>query len=151
VRTHIYVRILTYMCSIHVSSYYTCVLILLYMCPHTTIYVSSYYYICVLILLYICPPTTICVRILTYMCSIHVSSYFYICVQSSGAALCSALLKQYICVLILQYIYTCVLILVYSCAVVRGSTVFSLLVVRSFPPSTPATVVSASCGSGMRP
>jgi hypothetical protein len=35
--------------------YYICVLILLYMCPHTTIYVSSYYYIyiCVLILLHI--------------------------------------------------------------------------------------------------
>jgi hypothetical protein len=31
--------------------YYICVLILIYMCPHTTIYVSSYYYICVLILL----------------------------------------------------------------------------------------------------
>ncbi len=31
------------------------VLILLYMCPHTTIYVSSYYYICVLIRLYMCP------------------------------------------------------------------------------------------------
>ncbi len=32
------------------------------MCPHTTIYVSSYYYICVLILLYMCPHTTIYVR-----------------------------------------------------------------------------------------
>jgi hypothetical protein len=39
--------------TIYVSSYYyMCVLILLYMCPHTTIYVSSYYYIRVLILLY---------------------------------------------------------------------------------------------------
>jgi hypothetical protein len=26
-----------------------------YMCPHSTIYVSSYYHICVLILLYMCP------------------------------------------------------------------------------------------------
>ena len=33
-----------------------CVLILLYMCPHTTIYVSSCY---VLILLYTCPHATI--------------------------------------------------------------------------------------------
>ncbi len=39
------------------------------MCPHTTIYVSSYYYICVHILLYMCPHTTI-----------YVSSYCYICV-----------------------------------------------------------------------
>jgi hypothetical protein len=67
-----------------------CVLILLYMCPHTTIYVSSHYYICVLILLYMCPQyyymcphTTICVLILLYMCphtTINVSSYYYICV-----------------------------------------------------------------------
>jgi hypothetical protein len=33
--------------TIYVSSYY-------YMCPHTTIYVSSYYYVCVLILLCMC-------------------------------------------------------------------------------------------------
>jgi hypothetical protein len=39
--------------------YYTCVLILLYMCPHTTIFVSSYYYMC--------PHTTI-----------DVSSYYYV-------------------------------------------------------------------------
>ncbi len=33
-----------------------CVLILLYMCPHTTtMHLSSYTYICVLILLYMCP------------------------------------------------------------------------------------------------
>ena len=31
------------------------VLILIYMCPHTAIYVYSYCYICVLILLYMCP------------------------------------------------------------------------------------------------
>jgi len=30
-----------------------------YICPHTTLYVSSYYKICVLILLYVCPHTTI--------------------------------------------------------------------------------------------
>ncbi len=34
-------------------------LILLYMCLHTTICVSSCYYICVCILLYVCPHTTI--------------------------------------------------------------------------------------------
>jgi hypothetical protein len=52
--------------SYYVSSYYhMCVLLLLYvcphttMCPHTTIYVFAYYYICVLILLYMCPHTTI--------------------------------------------------------------------------------------------
>ena len=33
--------------------------ILLYMRPHTTIYVSSYYYICVRILPYMCPHTAV--------------------------------------------------------------------------------------------
>jgi hypothetical protein len=33
--------------------------VLLYMCPHTAIYASSYYYICVLILLCMCPYSTI--------------------------------------------------------------------------------------------
>ena len=67
-------RILLYMCLhtrwvlilLYVSSYYhICVLILIYVCPHTTIHVSSYYYTCVLILLYMCPHTTM-------------SSYYYI-------------------------------------------------------------------------
>jgi hypothetical protein len=76
----------------------TCVLILLYMCPHTTIYVSSYYsyahrgqalfkplyiqHICV-ILLHVSSYYYICVLILLYMCphtTIYVSSYYYICV-----------------------------------------------------------------------
>ena len=48
---------------------YMC-LMLLCMCPHTSIYVSSCYYICVLMLLYMCPHT-----------SIYVSSYYYICVR----------------------------------------------------------------------
>ncbi len=66
-------------------------LMLLYMCPHTAIYVSSYCYICVLILLYMCPHTalyvssccSICVLLLLYMCphtAIYVSSCCYICV-----------------------------------------------------------------------
>jgi hypothetical protein len=42
-----------------------CVLILLYVCPHAT-YVSSYYYTCVL-MLYMCPHTTVCIHILLYM------------------------------------------------------------------------------------
>jgi hypothetical protein len=33
-----------------IMAWYICVLILLYMCPQTTIYVSSYYYMCVLVL-----------------------------------------------------------------------------------------------------
>ena len=54
-----------------------CVRILLYMCAHTTIYVSSYYYICVLILLYMCAHTTMCPHT-----AIYVSSYSYMSVRS---------------------------------------------------------------------
>ena len=79
----------------------------LYMCPHSTVYVSSYCYICVLILLYMCPHTSIygCPHTTIYVCphtvymcpqttiyvsydgreientvhlSIYVSSYYYI-------------------------------------------------------------------------
>ena len=66
----------------YVSSYcFLCVLIILYMrphtamyacsyccmCPHTAIYVSSYSYICVLILLYVPSYCSICVHILVCM------------------------------------------------------------------------------------
>ncbi len=56
------VVILPYMCphtTVCVSSYYyVCVLILLHRCRHTPIHVSSYYCMCVLILLCMCPHTT---------------------------------------------------------------------------------------------
>jgi hypothetical protein len=86
--------------AIYLSSYcYISVLILLYICPHTTIYLFSYYYYCtsvripppaltplpqVLILLYICPHTTsycyISVLVLLCICShaaIYLSAYYY--------------------------------------------------------------------------
>ena len=37
------------------------------MCPHISIYVSSYYCICDHILLYSCPHTTVCVLILLHL------------------------------------------------------------------------------------
>jgi hypothetical protein len=77
-------------------------LVQVYMCPHTTIYVSSYYYIfwmpwarllcrykCVRMLLYICPHTTV-----------YVSSYYHIFWMSLARLLC-----RYKCVRILLYIY----------------------------------------------
>jgi hypothetical protein len=69
-----------------------------YMCPHTTIYVSSYYYICVLILLYMCP----------HMCphtTIYVSSYYYMCPRTTKQAgpVDLPTNENYICVLILLY------------------------------------------------
>jgi hypothetical protein len=136
--------------------YYICVLILLYMCPHTltaivnhrshtiyvlsyyciyphtTIYVSSYsqgdsesphsYYICVLILLYMCPHTTICVLILLYMCphtlraivnhrihTIYVFSYNCICVL---ILLCMC---PHTTISVSSYYYMCPHILLYMC------------------------------------
>jgi hypothetical protein len=94
------VLILIYICphnTICVSSYYymwcphttTCgVLIVLYSCPHTTICVSSYYYMC--------PHTTICVLILLYV----VSSYYYMCPH---ATTCGVLML--LCVLMLLYMW----------------------------------------------
>jgi hypothetical protein len=79
-----------YMCphtTMYVSSYYYVPSATARICscrltgPHTTMYVSSYYCICVLILLYMCPHTTIYVSSYYYMCphtTTHVSSYYYV-------------------------------------------------------------------------
>ncbi len=60
----LYVFSYCYMCphtTMCVSYYYIYVLILLHMCPHSTLHVCSYTTVCVLILLqYICPHTTTC-------------------------------------------------------------------------------------------
>ena len=112
-----------------------CVLVLLYVCPHTAVYVSSvflfshqkistalrprsrympaipYYYICVLIPLYVSWYYSICVRIL------HVPSVLvqlYVCPHSTKYVYS----YRYICVLILYMwphttICSCVLILIF--------------------------------------
>jgi hypothetical protein len=72
--------------TIYVSSYFTCVLILLHcilillymcfhttMCPHTTKHVSLYYYMCPSM----CPHTTMHYY---YRALWDVSSYYYMCV-----------------------------------------------------------------------
>jgi hypothetical protein len=90
--------------------------VLLYMWPHTTIYVSSYCCVCVLILLYMCPHTTICVLILLHMCphtTIYVSSYSCICVRGQ-------IYSRYchVCVLVamqvLLYVYEATYIVVWG-------------------------------------
>ena len=77
---HIYGPIILYMCphaTIYMSPYYYIyVRILLYIYPHTTIYMSAYYYIYVPILLYICPHTTIYMPAYYY---IQVPILLYIC------------------------------------------------------------------------
>ena len=65
-----------------------CVLILLYVCPHTTIYVSSYNHICVNMLLASCYVCVACVcfrRLLLEMprTTVYVSAYYcYMCPYS---------------------------------------------------------------------
>jgi hypothetical protein len=92
----------------------TCVLILLYMCPHTTIYVSSYNYMCphatICVSSYdcMCPHTTVCVlnycmcpdTIICVLIPLYVSSYYYICV----------LILLYVsscCICVSSYYYMC--------------------------------------------
>jgi hypothetical protein len=109
----------TYSKCVRIPSYY-----LLYVCPHTACrcmcaqdknVLSS---LCVLILLYMCPHTPICVLSYCYICVLillYVSSYYYItvCVSSYSILIC-------ICVLILLYVsaysYIFVLILLYMCS-----------------------------------
>ena len=78
------------------------VLILLYVCPHTTM----------------CPCTTICVSSYCYVCrhttmcptNIQLSSYYYICVLILLFA-CPHTITTYMS----SFYYTCVLILLYMC------------------------------------
>jgi hypothetical protein len=94
--------------TIYVSSYcYISVRMLLYMCPHTAIYLSACYYICVLTLLYVCPLT-----------NMYVSSYCCICVLILLYYIC-VLIPLYICphttIYVSSYYYICVLILLHMC------------------------------------
>ncbi len=87
----------------------TCVRKLLYICPHTTTYVSSYYYICVILLT--------CFHTLLHMCphaAIHVSSYCYV---SAYCLRVSANYNIYVRILLHMCPHTniCVLILLYMC------------------------------------
>ena len=118
------------------SYYYICVLIQLYMCPHTTTFLSSYYCIGV-------RHTTINWPSYYYICphpTIYVSSYYYLCVLVlahspllktlsrmllSGLSVILLYVSSYYCVLILLHmcphtatcvcILLCALILLYIC------------------------------------
>ena len=100
---YICVLMLVYMSTtIYVSSYY-------YMCPHTTLYVSSSYYICVLMLLYLSDTATLNTNMHFYN-----KQHLIVTIPAKSSPLreiCNILL---ICVLILLYI--CVLILPYMCS-----------------------------------
>ena len=88
--------------TIYVSSYYYSVLILPHVCPHTTMYVcphtttcvSSYYYVAYLTLPHLTPYTSTCVLSLVHMCP-----------QTSTCALSC----------VLRLVYTWVLTLFYTC------------------------------------
>jgi hypothetical protein len=121
---------------IYVSSYYyICVLILVYMCPHTCIYVSASHtciYMCQELLIYVSGATDTCVLILLYI-SPHTTIYV------SGATDVSS--YYYICLLILLYVSRatdiCVLILLYMCP---HTTIYVCPALRRPPKPRPAVV-----------
>ena len=97
---YIRLRILLYLCphtTMCVSSY-----ILPYVRPHTITSVPSYYYMCVLILLYMCPRTAICVLILLY-----VSSYYCLCPHTNFVVFNTTQKFHSIKELLLLYYYMC--------------------------------------------
>ncbi len=138
-----YICVLVLLCvhaRLHLSSYCymcpdttICVLILLYMCPHTIswaaeretgeLYASTTCYMCrrtttcVLIPLYMCPHFTVCVRILLYMSSyyymcphttIYVSSYYYMCPHTTILIRGRGSVKHaYVCWRMLTYANVC--------------------------------------------
>jgi hypothetical protein len=103
-----------------------CVLIVVYMCPHTAISVSCYCYICAIYLVRRRSPIFLCVRILLYVClmcphsAMYVSSYCYTCVlilvymwcADTGACSRRARMLTYAIRTHIAYVSICVLILV---------------------------------------
>ena len=94
----------------YVSSYYE------HMCPHTTMYVSSYYYMCVLIPLLMCPHTTmyyVCLHTTIYYVCVFIllcTTMYYVCLHTTIYYVCVFILLCTICVLILLHycIWQCV-------------------------------------------
>ena len=123
---------------------YICVLMLLYMCPHTAIYVSSFRCLLrlppglvsakkksVLILLYMCPHTTrfvslyyyIRVLIQLYMCphSFFCLGAFFgfrLCLYYIWSAFQKAPFRAASSTQVLSYGYICVLMLLYICVLI---------------------------------
>jgi len=87
-----------------------CVLILLYICPHTAICLSSYCYMSVLILLCVCSRTAIYVSSYCYVCT-HTPIYMFV----SSYCYVSVLILLYVCphtvMFVSSYCYICVLML----------------------------------------
>ena len=98
--------------------------------PHTSIYVSSYLHMCVLIPLYMCPHTSmcrhtsICVFIPLYMVSSyrHVSSYLcvfipyvYTCPHTSIYVSSYLYMCPHTSICVSSFLYICVLIPLYMC------------------------------------
>jgi hypothetical protein len=72
--------------------------------PHTTIYVSSCYYICVLILLYLCPHTTAFLSSGEYNGAIAQFRLLRDKEKIRYELVCVLTLLFYVCVLILLYV-----------------------------------------------
>ena len=96
------------MCTIYADTYrtvwgHTCssMRTQLYVCPHTTICISSFFYTCFLILLYRCSDTTICVMIL-------------LCKETCDSRWCNSIRTHIGTSIKTWYYYICVLILLYK-------------------------------------
>jgi hypothetical protein len=76
------------------------VLMLLYMNPHSAIYMPTYYYICALVLLYVSAYYYICVRIRSHTMCPRATTHL-----ASACHYRSSVLMHAICVLILLYMH----------------------------------------------
>ena len=159
-RVHYYICVLLY-----VSLYcYRCVLVLPYMCPHTTTYVSSYYYICVLVLPHFCPRTATYVSsyyymrplILHFSCCICVFVLLHVSAPTIRVLILlhmcphtTIYVSSYccICVLILphvsSYYYICVLILQFTTAAPSRAAPLVFTTTCVFPATYTTTYVSS--------
>ncbi len=118
---------------------------MLYMCPPTAIYVSSYCYVCVLLPLYMCPHTAISLP--SYR--IHVFSYCYICVLILLYMFphTAIYVSSYCYIFVLILLYMCPRVLVFSyCYICRSARVGDA---ARFNPAA-STRQHAACGSSSR-
>ena len=122
-------------------------LILLCMCPDTTVYVSSYCYVCVLILLHMCPHTA------TYMSSYHCSCVLMFCFFCAGTRMTwpfytamrsfsttrSTTLSRHT----LRMLYTCgnTLRMLYTCGILYACSTSLLCALIRYACSTHAVLV----------
>ncbi len=98
---------------------YICVLILVCMCPHTGVYVSSYWcirvLICVLIVVYMCADSRVCVLANSFALTLHTSAYVSIRQHTSAYVLANSFASHFAYVSIRQHTSVYVSIRQHTC------------------------------------